>query len=146
MEANVLNVDGQKIMVISVPLVEHTLEDETMSKDMPVLNFTTWVLGDEAAGRLKAKQVTQTIRSDKEAKHLKTNIEVTVALDGFRIDEVYIESLVRRQFSSLNIQDAQCGGFTSLDELRAAAKRAGYRWKPFEEYSGNAIRFSWLPS
>jgi len=47
-------------------------------------------------------------------------------------------------WEALDIGDAQRGGFNTLADLAQALKRAGYRFKPLNEYELYRIQFAWL--
>jgi hypothetical protein len=112
---------------------------------MDALRFTSWVLGKGASIKLTRKEVIQTIRSHKETNGFLEGSEVDVMLDGEWVGNTVIESIVHTPFRELTEEDASRGGFFNLSALKDAARRAGYRFKPFEEYQGNVIRFRWSP-
>ncbi|MBA7592135.1 hypothetical protein ES708_34312 [subsurface metagenome] len=47
-------------------------------------------------------------------------------------------------WADLGIDDAHRGGFDTLADLEQALKRAGYRFKPLNQYEICRIQFSWL--
>ncbi|GAJ09002.1 unnamed protein product, partial [marine sediment metagenome] len=44
----------------------------------------------------------------------------------------------------LSVEDARRGGFDSLADLEQALKRAGYRFRPLNDYQLYRIQFAWL--
>jgi hypothetical protein len=93
-------------------------------------------------------QVCQTIRSDREVeKHYYTAGDlVEITLDGDVVGVGRINSITETSFGDLTARDSLYGGFGGrLTELKAAARRAGYRFRPFESYRGNVVKFDWLP-
>jgi len=118
---------------------------------MTSLHFTTKVLGPVAAYRLEKRQVTQTLRSESSSitkailsGMVKVGDEVQVTLDDKLIGpaEYVISDIVT--WDQLEIDDARRGGFDTLDDLAQALKRAGYRFKPLDDYRLFRIQFSWL--
>jgi len=115
------------------------------------IRFTTRVLGPAAAYRLERRQVTQTLRS--ESSSIVTSIlngratagdQLEVVLDGIVIGHaelVYTDAVTWR---ALTLDDAHRGGFDSLEDLSEALRRAGYRFKPLDNYQLFRIQFSWL--
>jgi len=117
---------------------------------MRQIGFTTPVLGKKAAERLKAHQVTQTLRSPNSSL-VKTLPEgkvdigdlVEVTLDGELIGHaewVYMDAVV---WFDLGLDDALRGGFDNRWEMASALKRAGYRFKGLDEYEFYRIQFTW---
>jgi len=118
---------------------------------MESLHFTTRVLGPAAAYRLERRQVTQTLRSESSSitkailsGMVKVGDEVQVLLDNRSIGpaEYVISDIVT--WDQLDIDDAQRGGFDTLDDLSQALRRAGYRFKPLDDYQLLRIQFSWM--
>jgi len=115
------------------------------------LHFSTRVLGPVAAYRLEKRQVTQTLRSESSSitkailsGMVKIGDEVQVTLDDKLIGpaEYVISDIVT--WDQLEIDDARRGGFDTLDDLSEALRRAGYRFKPLNNYQLFRIQFSWL--
>jgi len=50
----------------------------------------------------------------------------------------------RLKADELSIDDAKRGGFDNRFELAYALKRAGYRFKPLDEYLLYRCHFTWL--
>lgn len=103
---------------------------------MEQLSFTTRVLGHEAVEKLKRGEVTQTLRS----RHsnivqaallggLHTGDSLKIFLNGEYLGEAEYQCMTLAMMSSLSPEDARLGGFSSLDELRKALFRAGFRFK-----------------
>lgn len=117
---------------------------------MRQIEFTTPVLGKKAAERLKAHQVTQTIRSPNASAVLqfpegKVDIGdlVEVTLDGEVIGHaewVYMDSGI---WADLDLDDALRCGFDNRFEMLSALKRAGFRFKDIVEYEFYRIQFTW---
>lgn len=107
------------------------------------LAFTSRVLGPKAVEQLKDGKVLQTIRSRKEAAPFltKQGSEVPLTLDGNLLYRVRITAIRRTTLAELIEFDAELGGFQNLWEFRQAARRAGFRFRPFEEYEVFAIQF-----
>jgi len=99
------------------------------------IRFTTRVLGPVAAYRLEKRQVTQTLRSE-------SSSIVTSILNGRASVGDQLEIAVT--WRSLALDDAHRGGFDSLEDLSKALQRAGYRFKPMDDYQLFRIQFSWL--
>jgi len=115
------------------------------------IRFTTRVLGPAAAYRLEKQQVTQTLRSESSSitkailsGMVKIGDYVQVTLDDRPIGlaEYIISDIVT--WSQLDIDDARRGGFDTLDDLSEALRRAGYRFKPLNNYQLFRIQFSLL--
>jgi len=115
------------------------------------IRFTTLVLGPVAAYRLEKHQVTQTLRSENSFTTrailngmVKVGDEVQILLDDRLIGlaEYIIADVVT--WGQLDIGDAHRGGFDTLDDLLKALKRAGYRFKPLDDYQLFRIQFSWI--
>jgi hypothetical protein len=110
------------------------------------LVFTRRVLGPKASDRLEKHLVTQTLRSKP-----CLGESVPVYLAGGRkewaktyLGSVKLQSQERRvKWADLTFEDPHRGGFDDMEELAAALRRAGFRFKPLAEYSFYRIRFSW---
>lgn len=100
------------------------------------LEFRSRILGREAADRLRCGGVTQTIRSRREASKffMRRGSHVKVLLDGKFLYPARIIEISVKPLRSLDVFDAEIGGFTVLSELHAALKRAGFRFKPLQDY------------
>lgn len=113
--------------------------------------FTTRVLGPAAAYRLEKHQVTQTLRAKSSSitnafllGRVSAGDRVDVVLDDIPVGHAELISMDAVTWEALGIVDAHRGGFDScLDELEAALKRAGYRFKPLNEYELYRIQFAW---
>lgn len=107
------------------------------------LAFTSKVLGPGVAAKLRLGGVLQTIRSRKEAAPFltKQGSEVPLTLDGQLLYRVRITNIKLRNFAELTDFDAELGGFDNLWQLKGAARRAGFRFRPFGEYEAFAIQF-----
>jgi len=117
---------------------------------MNELGFTSRVLGPDATQLLARKGVTQTLRSQHtdiafliQRGLFQATAGIDVRLDGRKIGQATVTELDHVSFSQLNQDDVRRGGFGSLDELKAALIRAGYRYKPMNEYLFHRIQFSW---
>jgi len=115
------------------------------------LHFTTKVLGPLAVYRLGKHQVTQTIRAHSSniiqaalSGKLKVGDQMQVKLDDriIGLAEYVIMDIVNWEY--LDPDDAKRGGFDTLADLEQALQRAGYRFKPLNEYKLYRIQFSWL--
>lgn len=122
-----------------------------MAKLNEVINFTTRVLGPVAAYRLEKYQVTQTLRSDSGSitsaiinGRVSTGDRLEVVLDGILVGHAELVSMDAVTWGAIGIDDARRGGFDTMDDLEAALKRAGYRFKPLDEYQLFRVQFSWL--
>ena len=112
---------------------------------MVELAFSRRVLGRYGSYRLEAREVTQTIRSDVEIRDVKVGDVVDVTLDYVPIGKARILSIDKVRLSDLGREDALRGGFEGIvDEMRKALMRAGFRFKPLEEYIENRVRFEWV--
>jgi len=123
---------------------------------MEQLHFNTRVLGAAAAyrlerGRISSIAVTQTLRSESDSianavllGRVSAGDRLEVLLDSRLVGNVELVSMDAVTWESLNIEDAHRGGFDTLDDLSEALRRAGYRFKPLNEYQLYRIRFSWL--
>ena len=114
------------------------------------MDFTTKVLGEVAAGRLRQKAITQTLRSPNSGivgamlhGELKIGDYMEVALDNEVIGLAYPAMVDRVSWLPLLAADAQRGGFDTLRELHEALTRAGYRFKPLDKYLFYRVQFTW---
>ena len=118
-----------------------------MTSYLSEINFSSRVLGNDAVWKLCKHEVTQTIRAHAsfpcyEDGILYNNI-IPVYLDGNHVGGVEVYMIKSVLFGDLTEFDAKIGGFTTLESLKKALKRAGFRFKPLEEYSGYRVRFEW---
>jgi hypothetical protein len=115
------------------------------------LEFTRRVLGPVASQKLKAHQVTQTIRgqSSRIVKEFydrqggQANPTMIVWLDTVPVGFAKLETIEAERWSQLTEADAERGGFPDLVGLKAALVRAGYRFKPLDTYPLYRVRFEW---
>lgn len=119
---------------------------------MKQINFTTYVLGKKAVSRLKEYQVTQTLRGPSSdavesiiSGEIKPGDQIQIMLDGQNVGLAQFVIMDSVCWADLNHDDAIRGGFDSLDDLRNALYRAGYRFQPINSYYLFRIQFSWLP-
>jgi len=117
---------------------------------MQRLDFTTAVLGKKATARLKNRQVTQTIRSGSSSivlatsdGRLKPGEDLQVALDDEFVGYAKLVAIDKVRMNDLTQDDAQRGGFDNRFELFYALRRAGYRFKPLDEYVFYRCQFTW---
>ena len=122
-----------------------------MPNDLEQIHFTTRVLGPAAAYRLEKRQVTQTLRSDSGSitesilnGRVSAGDRLEVVLDGIIAGRAELVSMDAVTLAGLTIDDARRGGFDNLEELEKALLRAGYRFKPLNEYEFYRIQFTWL--
>jgi len=115
------------------------------------LHFTTRVLGAAAAYRLEKRQVTQTLRSDSSSitesilnGRVSAGDRLEVVLDGIIAGHAELVSMNAVTWEALGIDDARRGGFDNRFELAYALRRAGYRFKPLNQYELYRIQFLWL--
>ncbi len=122
-----------------------------MTNALEQIRFTTRVLGPAAAYRLEQRQVTQTLRS--ESNPITESIlrgqvgagnRLEVFLDRIFVGHAELVSIDTVTWEALGIRDAQRGGFDTMADLEQALKRAGYRFKPLNEYELYRIQFTWL--
>ncbi|MBA7674315.1 hypothetical protein ES703_82525 [subsurface metagenome] len=113
--------------------------------------FTTRVLGPIAAYRLEKRQITQTLRSGSNTiirsiinGRVSAGDRLEIVLDREIIGVVEFISMDVINWIGLGIDDANKGGFDTLDDLEQALKRAGYRFKPISQYDYYRIQFKWL--
>ena len=112
--------------------------------------FTTRVLGLAAAFRLEKRQVTQTLRSDSNPitesilrGRVSTGDQLGVFLDWIFVGHAALVSMDAVTWEALGIRDAQRGGFDNMADLEQALKRAGYRFRPLNDYQLYRIQFTW---
>lgn len=111
------------------------------------LVFTRRVLGPQATDRLEKHLVTQTLRSAPED-WMQSDwtmllvkgepVPVRIRYPGNAsnaLGDVNLKSVERVKWSDLTLEDPHRGGFDDLGELASALRRAGFRFKPLEEYS-----------
>ncbi|MBA7588253.1 hypothetical protein ES708_30307 [subsurface metagenome] len=115
------------------------------------LHFTTRVLGPAAAYRLEQRQVTQTLRSESDSiinailnGRVSTGDRLEVLLDSILVGHAELVSMDVVTWEALDIDDAHRGGFDTLPDLEQALERAGYRFKPMDDYHFYRIQFTWL--
>ena len=118
---------------------------------MEQIRFSTHVLGPVAAYRLEKRQVTQTLRSASDSVtnavilgRVSAGDRLEVFLDGILVGKVKLVSMDAITWEALSIDDAHRGGFDTLPDLKQALERAGYRFKPLNEYEFYRIQFTWL--
>ena len=117
---------------------------------MERLSFNSWVLGPKATAKLKDRKVTQTIRSGSSSivlaindQRVKPEEAIQVALDGEFIGYAHLLLMDKVRWGDLGDDDARRGGFDNRNELANALRRAGYRFKPLDEYSLYRCLFTW---
>jgi len=122
-----------------------------MTNALEQIRFTTRVLGPAAAFRLEKRQVTQTLRSESDRVtnaillgRVSTGEKLEVTLDGILVGIGELVSIAILTWEALDIDDALRGGFDTLADLEQALKRAGYRFKPLNDYQLYRIQFRWL--
>ena len=115
------------------------------------IHFTTRVLGPVAAYRLEQHQLSQTLRSDSHPVtesilrgRVSAGDRLEVFLDRILVGNVELISWDAVTWEALGIDDALRGGFDTLADLEQALKRAGYRFKPMNDYQFFRIQFRWL--
>ena len=118
---------------------------------MEQVRFTTRVLGPAAAYKLEQRQITQTLRSESDnitnailLGRVSAGDRLEIVLDGIIAGHAEFVSMDTITWEALGIRDARRGGFGTLADLEQALKRAGYRFKPLNEYQFYRIKFSWL--
>ena len=118
---------------------------------MERLHFTTRVLGPAVAYRLEKRQVTQTLRSESDSitnaillGRVSAGDHLEVFLDRIFVGHAELVSMDTVTWEALGIRDARRGGFDTLADLSEALKRAGYRFKPLNQYELYRIHFTWL--
>jgi len=117
---------------------------------MERLNFTSRVLWPKATARLKDHKVTQTIRSRSSSivlaindQRVKPGEAIQVALDDEFIGYAHFLMMDKVSWGDLGEDDAWRGGFDNRNELANALRRAGYRFKPLDEYTLYRCLFTW---
>ncbi len=116
------------------------------------LNFTSKVLGEHSAERLRRREKTQTIRSKDDGivqaytnKLISPGDKLHVVLDGEIIGEATIDIIDRLSdgcgFSS---NDAERGGFENMKEFFNALYRAGYLFPELNRYDLYRVKFTWI--
>jgi len=115
------------------------------------IRFTTRVLGPVAAYRLEKQQITQTLRSKRSQitnsiinGRVSANDHLEIVLDGIIVGQAELVLMDAVNWGGLGIDDANRGGFDTLVDLEQALKRAGYRFKPLEQYELYRTQFKWL--
>jgi len=115
------------------------------------IRFTTRVLGPAAAYRLEKRQVTQTLRSESSTitnaiinGRVSVGERLEVILDKSVVGSVELVSMDAVTWRDLTLDDAHRGGFDSLEDLSEALRRAGYRFKPLNDYQLLRIQFLWM--
>jgi len=118
---------------------------------MERLHFTTRVLGPAAAYRLEKRQVKQTLRAGSDSitnaillGRVSAGDHLEVFLDRIFVGHAELVSMDTVTWEALGIRDARRGGFDTLADLEQALKRAGYRFKPLNQYELYRIQFTWL--
>ena len=122
-----------------------------MSNIQEQIHFTTRVLGPLAALRLERHQVTQTLRSKSNCitnaillGRVSAGDRLEVLLDSRVEGRAELISMDAVTWEALDIDDAHRGGFDNLADLEQALRRAGYRFKPLNDYQLRRIQFRWL--
>ncbi|MBA7566830.1 hypothetical protein ES708_08528 [subsurface metagenome] len=122
-----------------------------MTNALEQIRFTTRVLGPATAYRLEKRQVTQTLRSESNSLtdsilhgRVSAGDRLEVLLDGILVGHAELVSRDAVTWEALSIDDALRGGFDTLADLEQALKRAGYRFKPLNDYQLFRIQFRWL--
>ncbi|GAI39515.1 unnamed protein product [marine sediment metagenome] len=115
------------------------------------IRFTTRVLGPVAALRLEKRQLSQTLRSESNpltasiiSGRLSASDHLDVFLDRILVGHVELISMDAVTWETLGVDDARRGGFDTMADLEQALRRAGYRFKPLNEYQLYRIQFTWL--
>lgn len=120
--------------------------------EQPVLRFTSRVLGQSATKALLSKAVNLTIRSE-DATLIGLGAQPgarfpVVIKDQWGVEltigTIAITEVKEITWDAITNIDAYRGGFISKAHLAKALKRAGYRFKPLEEYRLFRIAFRWL--
>ena len=122
-----------------------------MRNTLEQVRFTTRVLGPAAAFKLEKRQLSQTLRSDSHPitesilrGRVSAGDRLEVFLDRILVGRVELVSMDVVAWEALSVDDALRGGFDTLADLEQALKRAGYRFKPLNEYELYRIQFRWL--
>jgi len=115
------------------------------------IHFTTRILGPAATYKLEMRQVTQTLRAESSSitnaiilGRVSAGDKLEIILDGIILGHAELVSMDAVTWEALGVDDARRGGFDNLEELEAALKRAGFRFKPLNEYDYYRIQFTWL--
>ena len=69
---------------------------------------------------------------------------IQVTLDDEFVGYARFTGMERISWGQLTQEDAQRGGFDNRFELACALKKAGYRFKPLDEYPLYRCHFTWL--
>lgn len=122
-----------------------------MASELEQIHFTTRVLGPVAAFRLEKRQVTGTLRSESSSitdailqGRAAAGDWLEITLDNAVVGKAQLLSMDTVSLKTLTIEDARRGGFDSISDLALALKRAGYRFKPLDDYQLYRIQFAWL--
>jgi len=134
------------LMVGMVRIMTASLFPKPEKPEGKVLHFTTRILGPGASQRLRKHGITQTIRSDREIRDLSIGDEVSVTLDNYLVGKARIVYIDKVRLGDLDKGDALRGGFVTVEELRSALTKAGFRFLPLERYVANRVQFEWLAS
>lgn len=118
------------------------------------LNFTTRVLGEHAAERLRRRETTQTIRShdsDVVREHRvgvwdrNVGDRIKIVLDGDTIGLATINAIDRLPDGcGFSVDDAERGGFENMKEFFNALYRAGYLFPELNRYDLYRVKFTWI--
>ena len=118
---------------------------------MERITFTKKVLGPMAGYRLMKKQVVQTFRSKHEVitqaalqGFVKSNDTVEIFFDGIFIGYAAYLLTTPTHWDALNENDAKKGGFDTMEDLEQALQRAGFRFRPMNDYQLYRTEFKWL--
>lgn len=118
---------------------------------MEKIHFTTKVLGPAAAYKLMKGKISQTLRAGSASiaeailnGQVSTGDQLEITLDGIKAGRAELISMDAVTWGNLNTDDARRGGFNDLGEMEAVLRRAGYRFKPLNEYELFRIKFTWL--
>lgn len=104
---------------------------------MDRLDFHTRVLGKKASERLRHLDgMFLTFRS----KLPEDNI-LSIYLDNKKLGVARNIARQKINLGSLTLSHATTGGFDTMDEQQRALKRAGYRFKPLNQYESYQIFF-----
>jgi len=114
------------------------------------LNFTTRVMGEDGAERVRRQEVFETLRSERSDiarafsnGTLTAGDEIEVALDGEIIGKASLSVIDRTDWDGITLIDARESGFTSMPGLSAALRRAGYHVSPIDHYLFYRVQFAW---
>lgn len=105
---------------------------------MTKLKFSTQILGKKATSRLRnLNGEFLTFRSK-----LPETMVFDVYLDGEKLGRAKIEHLYEAvPLASLDLHLANLSGFDTTEEEQKALKRAGYRFRPLEQYKAYPVFF-----